>query len=125
MSTDRNNSNQSERSIAESVSNEFKPGPYVAIVRNHLDSKYMGSLEVELLTSSGSGNSTNTPGQLYSVSYLSPFYGTTPYEGTTENEGPTQPPVYDDAILRQQRINESNRIAAVKNARANGANVGF
>jgi len=41
------------------------------------------------------------------------------------NEGPTQPPVYDDAILRQQRINESNRIAAVKNARANGANVGF
>lgn len=87
MAVDRNSSNQSERSIAEAVPNEHKAGPFIAIVRNHLDSKYMGSLEVELLTSTGSGNSTNTPGQLYNVSYLSPFYGTTPYDGLTANEG--------------------------------------
>jgi len=31
------------------------PGPYIAVVRNHLDSKYMGSLEVELLKNSDAG----------------------------------------------------------------------
>ena len=87
MTQERNSSNQSERTIAEAAPSEFKAGPFVAVVRNHLDSKYMGSLEVELLTSSGSGNSTNSPGQTVPVSYLSPFYGTTPYEGTTDNEG--------------------------------------
>jgi hypothetical protein len=81
------NNNQSERTASAALDTEFKPGPYVAIVRNHLDSKYMGNLEVELLTQTDSGNSTNTPGQIYSVSYLSPFYGTTPYEGLTKNEG--------------------------------------
>lgn len=66
---------------------EGNPGPYIAIVRNHLDSKYMGSLEVEILFSSSSGNSTNVPGRLAQVRYLSPFYGVTSYDGLTNNAG--------------------------------------
>jgi len=63
------------------------PGPYIAIVRNHLDSKYMGSLEVELLKTSEAGNSVEASGQIVAVSYLSPFYGVTPYKGVSNNEG--------------------------------------
>ncbi len=63
------------------------PGPYLAIVRSHLDTEYMGSLRVELLKTNSEGNSSETSGELVPVSYLSPFYGVTPYEGTSENDG--------------------------------------
>jgi hypothetical protein len=63
------------------------PGPYMAIVRNHLDTEYMGTLEVELLKSSTEGNTTDVTGEMATVSYLSPFYGVTPYEGTSDNDG--------------------------------------
>jgi hypothetical protein len=71
------------RSAQTTVTNEFKR-PVVAIVRNHLDTTYMGGLEVELLTT-GAGNSTNAPGQLVPVKYLSPFYGLTSYDGMSKN----------------------------------------
>jgi hypothetical protein len=83
------NDNRSKRTSSAAESKEFKPGPFVAIVRNHLDSTYMGGLEVELLTASQSGNSTNSPGQLVPVKYLSPFYGITSYDGMNKNEGHT------------------------------------
>lgn len=76
---------QDTRSSQEVVSSEFKR-PCLAIVRNHLDSTYMGGLEVELLTT-GSGNTTNAPGQLIPVKYLSPFYGLTSYDGANKNDG--------------------------------------
>ena len=63
------------------------PGPFLAVVRNHLDTEYMGSLEVELLKSSTEGNTTDVTGEMAIVSYLSPFYGITPYEGTSDNDG--------------------------------------
>jgi hypothetical protein len=63
------------------------PGPFMAIVRNHLDTEYMGSLEVELLKTTTEGNTTDATGELATVSYLSPFYGITPYTGTSDNEG--------------------------------------
>jgi hypothetical protein len=63
------------------------PGPYLAKVKNHLDGEYMGRLEVELLKHNTEGNSTETTGQMVTVSYLSPFYGATPYKGLSENEG--------------------------------------
>lgn len=63
------------------------PGPFLAKVKNHLDGEYMGRLEVELLKNNSEGNSTETSGQLVTVSYLSPFYGVTPFKGTSENEG--------------------------------------
>jgi hypothetical protein len=63
------------------------PGPFMAIVRNHIDTEYMGSLEVELLKSTTEGNTTNVSGEMATVNYLSPFYGITPYSGTSDNEG--------------------------------------
>jgi len=63
------------------------PGPFLAQVVSHLDQKYMGELEVELLSLTGSGNNTATTGQVKQVRYLSPFYGVTPYKDTTNNAG--------------------------------------
>jgi uncharacterized protein (DUF2345 family) len=54
------------------------PGPYLARVVNHLDPTYMGGLEVQLITSSVTGNEDNIKGQTIRVKYASPFYGVTP-----------------------------------------------
>lgn len=62
-------------------------GPYEAIVVSHLDKRYMGGLEVELLRYTGAGNSPERSGQLLTVRYLSPFYGVTPNKGLTPADG--------------------------------------
>ena len=62
-------------------------GPYEAIVVNHLDRKYMGGLEVEILKHAGSGSTPQRTGQLANVRYLMPFYGVTPNRGLTQNDG--------------------------------------
>lgn len=62
-------------------------GPYEAIVVNHLDRKYMGGLEVEILRYTGSGSTPERTGQLANVRYLMPFYGVTPSRGLTNNDG--------------------------------------
>ena len=61
------------------------PGPYEAIVTSHLDAKYSGSLEVELLKAGVSGNDPFEPGQRVLVKYCNPFYGITSYNGVTPN----------------------------------------
>lgn len=63
------------------------PGPFLAKVVSHLDTTYMGTLEVELLKTTDTGNNAETTGQVLQASYLSPFYGVTPFRDTTENEG--------------------------------------
>ena len=62
-------------------------GPYEAIVTGHLDTKFSGSLEVELLKASVSGNSPFQTGQRVTVKYCNPFYGITSYDGVTANRG--------------------------------------
>jgi len=62
-------------------------GPYEAIVVNHLDRRYMGGLEVEILRYTGSGSTPERTGQLANVRYLMPFYGVTPSKGLTDNDG--------------------------------------
>ena len=80
--------NQEEQRTKEGTGGKTDgPGPYLAKVKNHLDGEYMGRLEVELLKNNAEGNTTETSGEIVTVSYLSPFYGVTPYKGTTENEG--------------------------------------
>jgi hypothetical protein len=56
---------------------ESKPGPFLAKVISHLDSAYMGSLEVEILRPVGN---TSSAGQTHQVKYMSPFYGVTGLE---------------------------------------------
>ena len=67
--------------------NSSSTGPFEAIVVNHLDPHYMGTLQVELLKQTGSGNSPETTGQLVEARYLSPFYGVTPLSQNSNNEG--------------------------------------
>ena len=62
-------------------------GPFEAIVVNNLDTKYMGTLQVELLKSTSSGNQPERSGQVMEAMYLSPFYGVTPVGGNNKNEG--------------------------------------
>lgn len=64
-----------------SGSGDTSPGPFLAKVVGHLDSTYMGILEVELLRPSGNDNSE---GQLRQVKYLSPFYGVTSSDFVTD-----------------------------------------
>lgn len=77
----------SARTSSEAFDPQGNPGPYMAVVRNHLDAKYMGTLEVEVLFSTSSGNAPNVPGRLAQVRYLSPFYGVTNFNGLTNNTG--------------------------------------
>lgn len=62
------------------------PGPFEAIVKNHLDGEYMGRLEVELLKSNTEGSTPNVGAERVIVDYLSPFYGVTPFSGSSPND---------------------------------------
>lgn len=62
-------------------------GPYEAIVLSHLDPKFMGGLQVELLKTSMSGNLPERTGQTFTVKYMPPFYGVTPSGTTNKNSG--------------------------------------
>ena len=64
-------------------------GPYVGRIVNHLDSEFMGRLEVEILKISESGNEDSDTSSGYSIpcSYVSPFYGVTPRSGVSNNPG--------------------------------------
>lgn len=55
-------------------SGDSRPGPYLAKVVNHLDTTYMGSLEVEIMRPIGN---TAEESEIHQVKYMSPFYGVT------------------------------------------------
>ena len=80
--------NQETRSSSASpkLSRIDGPGPFEAIVKNHLDGEYMGRLEVELLKSNTEGSTPNVGTERVIVDYLSPFYGVTPFAGSTPND---------------------------------------
>jgi hypothetical protein len=59
------------------------PGIYVGKVVNHLDTMFMGGLEVEITKRTQAGNRID----YVQCRYASPFYGQTPYDGLTNNEG--------------------------------------
>jgi len=68
-----------------SIDPKLNAGPFEAIVRNVLDPKYSGAIEVELVKTLESGNAATT-GQFITAKYLSPFYGTTNVAGLTKNK---------------------------------------
>jgi len=78
---------QVKRSDSQIVEYAPSPNPYIAIVRNHLDSSFMGGLEVQLMPKNASGNPPDDPGSYYKVRYLAPFYGVTPLAGIQKNSG--------------------------------------
>jgi len=73
-----------KRTVGEAVEKNLNPGPFIAVVRSHLDPTYMGGLEVELLTRTKGGNLPKGP---IPVKYLSPFAGQTSFDGLRPNDG--------------------------------------
>lgn len=68
------------------VGSEFLgPGPYLAMVTNHLDPTYMGGLEVTLIRAIPGRSTTRTSNVI--VKYCSPFFGVTPqsHEGNNSS----------------------------------------
>jgi hypothetical protein len=61
------------------------PGPYLAMVTNHLDPTYMGGLEVTLIRAIPGRSTTRTSNVI--VKYCSPFFGVTPqsHEGNNSS----------------------------------------
>lgn len=62
------------------------PGPYLARIVSHLDKKFGGGLEVELLKSASAGNNYDNNTQTVTVKYASPFYGVTPLQNNDTND---------------------------------------
>ena len=64
-------------------------GPYLAKIINHLDSEYMGAIEVEILKITENGNPATAVGSGYQLPcyYVSPFYNVTPRSGVKKNAG--------------------------------------
>lgn len=58
-------------------------GIYLAEVVGHLDTTYMGILDVRLHRPVGNANAT---GQTYPAKYMTPFYGVTPQSSTADND---------------------------------------
>ena len=59
------------------------PGIYLGKVINHLDTKFMGGIEVEILKRTGTTSSFDP----VPCRYGSPFFGSTPFSGATNNAG--------------------------------------
>ena len=78
FSIDRRSNPNQQGSIKDS-------GPYEARITSHLDGKYMGTLEVELLRSVDPGMDSLEVNQRVQVEYLNPFYGVTNYNGVNKN----------------------------------------
>jgi phage gp45-like len=77
--------------IYHSSTSQTKPdaGPFLAKVISHLDSSYMGDLQVEVLRPVGAVSQKtqdgSTEGQLTTVHYMSPFYGVTGVQFTGQD----------------------------------------
>ena len=64
-------------------SNNLNPGIYLGKVVNHLDTTFMGGIEVEIVKRTESGAIES----YVQCKYASPFYGQSPYDGLTDNVG--------------------------------------
>lgn len=62
---------------------KFDAGPYLARVISAVDSKYMGSLQVQLIRDVG--NIPDNTGSVIQVRYLPPFYGSTSFDHLGSN----------------------------------------
>jgi hypothetical protein len=56
-------------------------GPFLAKVIGHLDQTFMGGLKVQLLRTTSSADNDSQDGEIVTVKYASPFFGSTPIYG--------------------------------------------
>jgi hypothetical protein len=80
---------QDNSNYSSNMSDDPRPGPFLAKVIGHLDSTYMGILEVQILRPVGSNTSET---KTFQARYMSPFYGVTgaDYVGETDDYNNTQ-----------------------------------
>ena len=62
-------------------------GPYIGRVSNHLDTEFMGSIEVEILKTTEAGSPGESSGYYIPCTYVSPFAGNTPRKGVNQRYG--------------------------------------
>jgi len=70
-----------------------KPGPFLAKIISHLDTTYMGILQVEILRPSGNLTSES---EIHQVSYMSPFYGVTSAKHLIGEPGRKEDDIYNN-----------------------------
>jgi hypothetical protein len=88
MSNNSNNYNYSSKN------DELgRPGPFLAKIVGHLDTTYMGILQVEILRPSGN---LTVESEIHQVSYMSPFYGVTSSNHTAGEPGRTEDDTYNN-----------------------------
>ena len=68
-------------------------GPFLAKIIGHLDTTYMGILQVEILRPSGNITSES---EIHQVSYMSPFYGVTSAAHIVGEQGSTADDTYNN-----------------------------
>jgi len=68
------------------IDNRSNPGPYIATVVSHLDSKFMGSLKVRLNKTMAANSDVDDGQSLITAFYASPFYGVTNYSALGPND---------------------------------------
>jgi len=66
-------------------SRNIKPGIHIGRVVNHLDQRFMGALQVQLLKITEGGNDFQEGGQLITCQYAPPFAGQTPLQNVGAN----------------------------------------
>ena len=66
-------------------SKNIKPGIHIGRVVNHLDQRFMGALQVQLLKITEGGNDFQEGGQLITCQYAPPFAGQTPLQNVGAN----------------------------------------
>lgn len=70
---------------SDAVVTSIEPGIYIGRVVSHLDRKFMGSLKVQILKITESGNEYQETNQLLTAHYASPFTGQTPLQNVGAN----------------------------------------
>jgi len=63
------------------------PGPYIARVISHLDQKFMGSLQVQLIKTAITGETPDVEPETLIVNYASPFFGVTQLDAVKPEDG--------------------------------------
>lgn len=70
-----------ERRTARSSDKSYNTGPFIGRIVSHLDQKFMGALQVQLLSYNDTGDDYQATNEVVSCFYAPPFYGSTPKTG--------------------------------------------
>jgi len=70
-----------ERRSARSSDRSYNTGPFIGRIVSHLDQKFMGALQVQILNYNDTGDDYQASNEVITCFYAPPFYGATPSTG--------------------------------------------